>query len=565
MVRKIFSLIEREVGGIHNAAYLLGICAFLSQCLALVRDKLLAHHFGAGTLLDVYYSSFRIPDLIFALVASLVSISVLIPFLAKMFEKDKEGNHEEAKRFIDTLFSAYMLLMIAVSAIAFALMPYVAKIIMPNLTDPALQKELVFLSRILLLQPIALGISNLLGSITQVTRRFFLYALSPLLYNASIIVGIVFLAPRYGLQGIVWGVVAGSVLHFAIQLPYIGSLKLIPSFSFSHHFKELKKVALLSLPRTITLSLFNLELIFITLYASWMPEGSISIFNFALNLQSVPFAIIGVSYSLAAFPTLSKLFSSGEKSKFVEHVEVAARHIIFWSLPITGLFIVLRAHIVRTILGSGNFNWDDTRLTAACLALFTISLIAQGIELLFIRAYYASGNTRKPLIIGIISSAVTIFLPYLFIVFWTRVPVVGYFIETLFKVNDIPGGIVLALPLGYSLGTILNMMVLWICFNRDFKGSLNKVFVTFLHSFGASVIMGFVTYLSLGALATHLDTTTFLGIFVQAFVSGIVGILAGIGVFSLLRSPELKEVFGIIPQKIFRAKNVVLDDTDKIE
>lgn len=563
MVRKIFSLIEKEVGGIHNAAYLLGLFALLSQCLALVRDKLLAHEFGAGIMLDVYYSSFRIPDLIFALVASLVSISVLIPFLAKLFENDQDNT--EAKRFLDTIFSAYMMLMVAVSLVTFILMPYLARLIMPNLTDPDLQRELVTLSRILLLQPIALGISNLLGSITQVTRRFFLYALSPLLYNASIIVGIVFFAPRFGLQGIVWGVVAGSILHFAIQLPYMLGIKLLPRFSFRTRWDDIKKVVKLSLPRTITLSLFNVELIFITLYAATMQEGSISIFNFALNLQSVPFAIIGVSYSLAAFPTLSRLFSNGETAKFTKQVEVAARHIIFWSLPITALFIVLRAHIVRVILGSGNFDWDATRLTAACLALFVISLIAQGIELLFIRAYYAAGNTIKPLVINIISSAVTIILPLLFIFIWREYPIFGHFIETLFKVEDVPGAIVLALPLGYSLGTLLNMFVLWFYFNRDFKGSLRPLSRTFLHSAGAAVIMGFITYLSLGAMAHYVDTATFFGVFFQAFVSGIIGILAGIGIFSLLRSPELKEVFGIIPGKIFKNNDVVLDEATKID
>ena len=120
MVRKFFSVIEREISGVHNAAYLLGFFAFLSQCLALVRDKLLAHQYGASVTLDIYYSAFRIPDFIFATVASLVSISVLIPFLAKLFEKDDEGQ-KKAKDFINTVFTGYSLLMVAVSAIAFFL------------------------------------------------------------------------------------------------------------------------------------------------------------------------------------------------------------------------------------------------------------------------------------------------------------------------------------------------------------------------------------------------------------------------------------------------------------
>lgn len=565
MVRKILSFIEREISGVHNAAYLLALFAFLSQCLALVRDRLLASHFGAGAELDVYYSAFRIPDFIFASIASLVSISVLIPFLAKLMEKDTAEHKKESKKFIDTIWSAYMLLMIGVSTIVFFLIPYLSQFILPNLPNGELRDEFILISRILLLQPIALGVSNLLGSITQVTRRFFIYALGPLFYNAAIIGGIIFLSPMFGLEGIAMGVVIGAVLHFAIQIPYIGSLRLLPAFSFRFQMEELKKVALLSLPRTLTLSLTSLELIFITFYASYMETGSISVFNFALNLQSVPFAIIGVSYSLAAFPTLSRLFSNGEKSKFLEHVEAAARHIVFWSFPVMALFIVLRAQVVRTILGSGNFNWEDTRLTAACLSLFVISLIAQSLELLFIRAYYAAGNTKKPLIINLISSLLTIVLPFVFILVWKEIPVFGYFIENLFKVSDVPGSIVLALPLGFSVGTIFNMIVLWISFRMDFKNSLKGLGRIFCHSFAAAVIMGFIAYLSLISLSLILDTSTGLGIFLQGFIAGIIGILAGVGVFSLLRTPELKEVLSIIPRKVFREKNVVLDEASKIE
>jgi putative peptidoglycan lipid II flippase len=259
------------------------------------------------------------------------------------------------------------------------------------------------------------------------------------------------------------------------------------------------------------------------------------------------------------------VFTNGEQEKFLQHVEVAARHIIFWAVPITALFIVLRAQIVRTILGSGFFNWDNTRLTAACLALFTISLVAQSLELLFVRAYYAAGNTRKPLIISVISSLITIALPFLLIVLWRAQPVFAYFFESLFRVEDITGAIVLTLPLGYSLGTLFSMLVLWISFKMDFKGSLHQVHVSFFRSFSAAVVAGFVSYLMLGALTRFLDINTVIGIFAQGFIAGIIGILSGIGILAILKSPELKEVMSIIPRKILREKNVVLDQAAEID
>ncbi len=560
MVRRIFSFLHKEVSGVHNAAYLLGIFAFLSQILALIRDRLLAHSFGAGSSLDIYYGAFRVPDFLFLSIASLVSISVLIPFLSGNIDK----HNEDAKKFMNDVFTAYFLIIIGVSIIAYFLLPYISHLILPGIKDPVLIKQFILLSRILLFQPIALGLSNLLGSITQVTHRFYIYAISPLLYNLSIIFGIVFLYPTLGLKGVVIGVVIGSLLHVGIQIPYIISLHMLPKFSTHINFDTLKRVVMISLPRTLTLSLNSLELIFITSYASLMVAGSISIFNFSLNLQSVPFAIIGVSYSLAAFPTLSKLFGAGEKEKFLDSIQVAARHIIFWSLPVMALFVVLRAQIVRVILGSGNFNWADTRLTAACLALFVFSLVAQCLELLFIRGYYASGNTKKPLIINVISSVLTIALPYLFIKLFYSSHFFQYFIESLFKVENISGSVVLMLPLGYSIGTIVNMIVLWIAFKKDFKVSFSKVFKVFLESFGAGIIMGAVAYVFLNVFSQTFNTSTLVGIFFQGFFAGIVAIIFGILLLIILKNQEIKEIGKIVSGKLYKPKMMVIEQ-DKIE
>ena len=137
-----------------------------------------------------------------------------------------------------------------------------------------------------------------------------------------------------------------------------------------------------------------------------------SIFQFAYNLQSVPLAIIGVSYSVAAFPLLAELYSSANREKFALHVLTALRHIIFWSVPAIALILVLRAQLVRVVLGSGEFDWTDTRLTAAVLALLSLSLVAQAIYLVVVRAFYAGGRTRIPFYGTLIGSVLAIASAY---------------------------------------------------------------------------------------------------------------------------------------------------------
>src|SRR3990167_10365171 len=103
MVKRFLNMLNIEVAGLHQAAYLLGFFAICSQVLALVRDRILASQFGAGNTLDLYYSAFRIPDILFVTVASIVSVSVLIPFLIERFEKGEA----EAKEFVDNVFSFF--------------------------------------------------------------------------------------------------------------------------------------------------------------------------------------------------------------------------------------------------------------------------------------------------------------------------------------------------------------------------------------------------------------------------------------------------------------------------
>ncbi|MFZ2048749.1 MAG: lipid II flippase MurJ [Minisyncoccia bacterium] len=554
MVRKIFSFFYKETSTLHKAAYLLGFFAILSQVMAFVRDRLLAHMFGAGTALDTYYAAFRIPDFLFVTIASLVSLSVVVPFIIEKEKESKEALHD----FIDNLFSFFSIVMISVCVVLFFLMPYFSSILFKGFSGEALN-EVILLSRIFLISPLALGFSNLLGSLTQAYNRFTIYAVAPLLYNLGIILGIIFLAPQFGIMGVAIGVAVGSIMHAVIQIPFVIKIGLMPRISSRINFNSIRKLASLSLPRTLTLSINHVATIFMISMASLMTAGSISVFSLSLNIQSVPLTVIGVSYSLAAFPTLSRHFADKNMKEFVSHMAITARHIIFWSLPITALFVVIRAQIVRVLLGTGRFDWDDTRLTAAALALFAVSTVFQSLMLLFVRAFYSAGHTRKPLIINLLSTIILMLCTYGLVKVFYDFAGFRYFISALMKVQDLPGNVVLMLPLGYSIGTIINGVIHWIGFEKDFGGFSKEVNRTLFESFGASVILGYVSYIGLNIFGPIFGTVTLLGVFLQGFIAGIMGIIAALGVLYLLNSRELKEVWDSIHAKFWKAKIISPD------
>ncbi|OGI91536.1 hypothetical protein A2933_01435 [Candidatus Nomurabacteria bacterium RIFCSPLOWO2_01_FULL_46_18] len=552
-MEKILRIFSKEYGNINQAALLLGVFAFFSQLLGLLRDRSFAHFIGPGPTLDIYYAAFRVPDLIFISVASLASITVLIPFILERMSGDKVT--DEAKKYMSDIFSVFFVLMIFFSAIAYLLMPYLSSIITPGFTSE-MQSRVVELSRIMLLSPILLGLSNIFGTVTQLFRKFFIYALSPIFYNLGIIAGIFSLYPSYGIYGLALGVILGAFLHFLIQALASAWSGFTPRFSWSINFSDIKRTVLVSLPRTLGLSANSLALLIIVAFASYEASGSISIFNLSLNLQAVPLGIIGLSYAVAAFPILTRSYSRGLMDEFKDHLKSAARAIIFWSLPITFLFIVLRAQIVRVILGSGFFSWENTRLVAASLAVFSISIVAQGLIALFARAFYARGNTRRPLVINLISSFLIILFSILFLYLFKNFLFPRYFIESLLKVSDLSGTEILMLPLAYSLGTIINFILLWFFIKKDFVKSEPFILKTFFQSLGASFFIGLISYLSLNVFASIFGTHTFWGIFLQGFLSGILGIAAGILVLYLLKNEELKDLSKTLHTKFWKVKVV---------
>lgn len=547
MVSKILQFLNREVGAVNQAALLLGVFTLLSQVLGLIRDRAFTSTIGAGRELDVYYTAFQVPDILFNLVATLVSVTVLLPILLKTIQ---EKGDEKAYDIFSQIFTAFFVLVIAISLIAFFAIPHVSSWIAPGFDEQQLN-DLVVLSRIILISPVLLGVSNLFGSVTQMHKRFVLFSIAPVLYNLGILLGIVWLYPWFGLQGLAYGVVLGALLHALIQVPALIQSKMLPRLHRVRDWVTIRSLAYISFPRTLGLTLHSVTLLVLISIATTVGDGSVSIFRLSMNLQNVPLALVGASFSVAAFPTLAKNFTDGKTKEFIGHIANASRQIIFWSLPITILFIVLRAQIVRVILGSQNFTWDDTRLVAATLALFVISVTAQSLILLFTRAFYATGDTRRPVVINFISSVCIIVCAFLFIHIYHIHPTLHTFLVEVMRISGVGGVEVVLLALAYSIGSLVNAFVLM----RIFKKTHNHnkalgVSRTLFDVIFVSLVMGLAAYVSLNIFDTVFPLSTFEGVFAQGFISGIIAILIGVWMLYLLDNKEFFAVQDALRRKL---------------
>jgi len=537
MVRRAIAFVFKEINGLHQAAYVLAFFSFGSQLLALARDRLLASRFGADATLDIYSAAFSIPDLLFVFFASALSVSVLLPFVQAHISR---RSPTKAAHLLGHMMSLFLVGYFALALVVFITAPQLCDWLFEEIKD---QDLLVSVLRVLLLQPLLLGLSSLYGVVTQYHNRFVLFAISPLLYNIGIVAGIIFLYPRFGLSGIAWGVVLGALGHVLVQWPLVarGNLSFHPRWITN--WSEIRAVSITWLPRALTLSLNQVTLLALFSLGSTMAVGSLAVFRFAFNLQSVPFVVVAVSYSVAAFPTLTKLFANQQWVAFTRHLEAALRHIIFWSVPIIALCIVLRAQLVRVILGAGAFNWDDTRLTAAVFALLIISLLAHAINILLVRSFYAAGDTRTPLIVACFGTITSVGLAFLLRAVYLGNEAFQTIAENILRVSNVAGTEVLVLAAAYTLGLCLQALVLLSHTRRRFRLAWQEPLRVCRQAAAAAVAGAAVAYCSLNLfVAFGFNINTFIGVFLQGALGALCGGMMIVLVYALLGSTELREV-----------------------
>ncbi len=549
MLKKIFI---SPVKTITSAAVIIGALSLVSRLLGIFRDRILAAEFGAGDFLDIYYAAFRLPDLVYNLLILGAVSAGLIPILSGLVASRK---NQAGWRLLSSVLNSAIIALIVVCLALFLFAPGLIFLIAPGFQGEKAALA-ASLTRIMLLSPIFLGLSAIFGSILQSFRRFFAYSLAPVFYNLGIIFGALFLVDSCGIQGLAWGVVLGAFLHFLLQ--FIPALAL----GFKYHWgidfldKNFRQVAKLTIPRTLTLIVNQINLVVVTIVASTLAGGSLAIFNLANNLQGFSIGIFGVSFAVAALPVLSSWSVKGRLNKFVQVFSSTFREILFFVVPISVLLYVLRAQAVRIILGTGQFDWFDTRLTAACLGIFALGLFAQSTLPLAVRGFYALANSKTPFFIGLGALAVNFFSLIIFRWIFSFNNWFSFLVSGILKIADLWPLVdfrILALPAALSLAGVFNLALLLIFLRRlvgrlDGRKIIGSVGKITLSSLGA----GIFCYFTLQGINLLVATETFLGIFIQTAVAGLAG-LVGYWFLSIIFKMEEMEIFlASLKKKFFR-------------
>ncbi|MBA3307244.1 MAG: murein biosynthesis integral membrane protein MurJ [Chloroflexi bacterium] len=386
-----------RAGAIVSVAYL------GSRLLGWLRLVVIANLFGAGSDLDAYFTAFRIPDLIYQLVAAGAVSSALIPVLAGLLHR---GQRDHAFRVVSTVINALLIALIVVSVVMAVSAPEIVPILAPGF-DVVTTELTIRLTRIMLLSPILLAMGAVISAVLNVENRFAAAALAPLLYNGAIIGCAIVLSPWLGIDALAVGVVVGSFLHVAVQLPALRG-RFRYDLVLDLRDPAARQTFLLMGPRAIGLGASQVTFIVNTTLATGLAAGSVVAYNVAFTILQIPIGIIGFPLGVVLLPTMSKALAAGSVTEFGRVVVQALRLVLFVMLFVTVVGLVLRRQTVSLLFDYGNFDAQALALTSDTLAFFLLGTAAHSMNVILARAFYSGQDTRTPVTVAVASVVVNV-------------------------------------------------------------------------------------------------------------------------------------------------------------
>ena len=388
-------------GGLARAGLIVSGAFLVSRVLGWIRLVVFAQLFDAAQL-DPFFAAFRIPDLIFQLVAAGALSSALIPIVAALLERDEQ---DHAWRVVSTVINLMLIALAGLAAVLFLLAPAVMRVIAPGFEGDRLEQT-IFLTRIMLLSPIFLAMGAVATSVLNAGGRFAASAVAPSVYNLAIIGGAIFLAPTFGVEGLAVGVVCGSLGHLLVQLQPLRRLGFRYETRIDRDDPEARHALLLMAPRAFGLGAGQVTFIVVTALASTVSAGAVADFNYAFTLLQIPIGVIGVPLGIVLLPSLSRDAAVGREAEFAGLLTRALRLLLFAMIPIAALAAVLRHEIVELLFGGGRLGASDLDLIATTLLWFLTGLAAHALIAVLARAFYARQDTLTPVLAAVGAVAV---------------------------------------------------------------------------------------------------------------------------------------------------------------
>lgn len=502
---KSIDLLTRRQTNILSAAFVIMATVILSQILGLIRQRLLVGIFGASDTLGIYFYASQLPDTLFQLTIAAALSSAFIPIFSDYLSKGKE---KEAHKMASTLLAAGFCIFLVLSLFLITFAPTFLQIFnLGGNFSPREMELMANLMRIIVVGQLLFIIGTFFTALLQSYNHFFIPGIAAALYNLGIILGVVFFSANFGIYSATIGVLIGGAIFVLVQLPQAKKV----GFTFRPSFAYLRSegvttVGKLMWPRTIAIVIMQLGTVAVGAFISFLADpGRMNvIFDFAKTLAFAPVVLFGQTIAQAAFPILSR--EKDRPAEFRATFINSFNQMLYMVLPISVLILVLRIPVVRLVFGASRFDWPATVLTGKTLAFFCLSIFAQALIALVLRGFYAMHDTKIPLIINAISTAILLLFAYLFII------INHWGVESL--------------AIAFTISSIVQLMILFFLLEKK-VGRFDKLplLISWSKIFISSLFTAFALYIPIKLLDQLVfDTTRTINLIILTGISSLAGL-----------------------------------------
>ena len=514
--------------GILKATGIIMIAMFISRILGYVRDVVIYTMFGQNYYTDAYNAAFSVPDLLYYLLVGGALSSAFIPVISGYIAKDEK---EEAWHVVSTVCNLIIILLLLGITAGMIYTENFIKLLVPGFDQESLALT-VTLTRIMFAQSFFMTLNGIIQGVLHSDKHFLSPAIGSVLYNVGIIlIGLLF-AQWFGIAGFSIGVVGGSVLNFLVLLPALKAtgIRYYPEINLQH--PGVKKLFRLIIPVFIGLSVTHLNLFVTQNLASQLPqEGMISALRASQRISMLPIGIFGLAIAVSFFPSLTGHAAKNERPEYIRLLSLGLRTIVYVTLPSAVGIAALKTPIVRAMFEQGNFTPANTEATAYALMFYSIGIVAYSAQALLYRSFYATEDTKTPVIVGVTTMSLNIILSIILIRF-------------LFH-----GGLALA----HSVAGVFNMVILLAVIKYRFGQIDGKnMLISFTKTGLCSIIMGISVYYTALLFDSHFGVLSKSLQISQVLAATLVGALIYFIMTSLAGMEEARIVRELVQKKLKR-------------
>ncbi|MGE5544621.1 MAG: murein biosynthesis integral membrane protein MurJ [Bacillota bacterium] len=396
---------------IAKVAGFLMVTTLMARLLGYVRDMVIYSWFGQTYVTDAYNAAFSIPDLIYMLLVGGALSSALIPVLGHYLAR---GEEEEAWKVTSLIFNWTLLFLVLLIVLGMIYSRALITLLVPRLPSETIELA-TNLTRVMLIQTFFMALSGISLGVLNARKHFTLPALGGIVYNLGIILVGIMLARLWGIMAFSVGVVVGSVLNFAVQIPALlrAKIRYYPILNPNH--PGLKQILILMVPVVIGLSVTQINLFVNQNLASGLPEGSISALRLAQRIMQLPIGIFGMSVAMAVFPTMTEQVARNNISEFKRLFSLGLRGVFVITIPAAVSLMALREPLIVLLFQQGQFDANDTLTTAQALFYYSMGLFAYSALQLVNRVFYSLKDTVTPVLTAVASIVLNIALSILWV------------------------------------------------------------------------------------------------------------------------------------------------------